>query len=126
MPSSVIGHQVHKTINAVYLFYYAIKESDEKAIKGRLQGLMKDALILAKLVCIIWYYIFLLLKINFSYYFTFYNQKNVDVFNCLDLLENKLFIDDLKFGPGDGYLNYYMYNWRCREMGSEKVGVVML
>lgn len=101
LPSSVIGHQVHKTINAVYLFYYAVKESDEKATKGRLQSLMKDALILAKL-------------------------KSVDVFNCLDLLENKLFIEELKFGPGDGYLNYYMYNWRCREMGSEKVGVVML
>ncbi|CAG8550256.1 8886_t:CDS:2 [Funneliformis mosseae] len=101
LPSSVIGHQVHKTINAVYLFYYAVKESDEKATKGRLQSLMKDALILAKL-------------------------KSVDVFNCLDLLENQLFIEELKFGPGDGYLNYYMYNWRCREMGSEKVGVVML
>ncbi|CAG8730200.1 1573_t:CDS:2, partial [Funneliformis caledonium] len=100
LPSSVIGHQVHKTINAVYLFYYAVKESDEKSTKGRLQSLMKDALILAKL-------------------------KSVDFFNCLDLLENKLFIEELKFGPGDGYLNYYMYNWRCREMGSEKVGVVM-
>ncbi|CAG8725304.1 7908_t:CDS:1, partial [Dentiscutata heterogama] len=52
--------------------------------------------------------------------------KNVDVFNCLDLMDNKLFIEDLKFGPGDGYLNYYMYNWRCKDMDSGKVGVVML
>ncbi|CAG8633125.1 35347_t:CDS:2 [Gigaspora margarita] len=101
LPSSVIGNPAHKTINAVYLFYYAVQESDDKAIKGRLQALIKDALILAKL-------------------------KNVDVFNCLDLMENKLFIEDLKFGPGDGYLNYYMYNWRCKDMDSGKVGVVML
>ncbi|CAG8567601.1 12986_t:CDS:2 [Cetraspora pellucida] len=101
LPSSVIGNPTHKTINAVYLFYYAVQESDEKAIKGRLQALIKDALILAKL-------------------------KNVDVFNCLDLMENKLFIEDLKFGPGDGYLNYYMYNWRCKDMDSGNVGVVML
>ncbi|CAG8609817.1 19461_t:CDS:2 [Dentiscutata erythropus] len=81
LPSSVIGNPTHKTINAVYLFYYAVQESDDKAIKGRLQALIKDALILAK-------------------------SKNVDVFNCLDLMDNKLFIEDLKFGPGDGYLNY--------------------
>ncbi|CAG8491788.1 11748_t:CDS:2, partial [Acaulospora colombiana] len=96
LPSSVIGNPIHKTVNAVYLFYYAVQESEEKAIKSRLQSLMKDALILAK-------------------------SKNMDVFNCLDILENKFFIEDLRFGPGDGYLNYYMYNWRCREMGSENV-----
>ncbi|CAJ0909925.1 12532_t:CDS:2 [Entrophospora sp. SA101] len=50
LPSSVIGNPTHKTINAVYLFYYAIKETDEEGIKGKLQSLMKDALILAKLV----------------------------------------------------------------------------
>ncbi|CAJ0640381.1 5136_t:CDS:2 [Entrophospora sp. SA101] len=90
LPSSVIGNPTHKTINAVYLFYYAIKETDGEGIKGRLQSLMKDALILAKL-------------------------KNVDVFNCLDIMDNKVFINDLKFGAGDGYLNYYMYNWRCKD-----------
>ncbi|CAJ0639488.1 8925_t:CDS:10 [Entrophospora sp. SA101] len=99
LPSSVIGNPTHKTINAVYLFYYAIKETDEEGIKGKLQSLMKDALILAKL-------------------------KNVDVFNCLDIMDNKVFISDLKFGAGDGYLNYYMYNWRCKDTTSEKVGIV--
>jgi glycylpeptide N-tetradecanoyltransferase len=28
----------------------------------------------------------------------------VDVFNCLDLMENSSFIKELKFGPGDGKL----------------------
>jgi len=73
LPSSVIGHQVHKTINAVYLFYYAVKESDEKAVKGRLQSLMKDALILAKLVRI-YYYLFITKYIyNFFFYIYIYN-----------------------------------------------------
>ncbi|KAA0194228.1 hypothetical protein HAZT_HAZT000760 [Hyalella azteca] len=44
-----------------------------------------------------------------------------DVFNALDLMENKVFLEKLKFGQGDGNLQYYMYNWRCSPMPSEKV-----
>ena len=36
-----------------------------------------------------------------------------DVFNALDLMENKQFLEKLKFGVGDGFLQYYLYNWRC-------------
>ncbi|PRD26323.1 UNVERIFIED_CONTAM: Nmt1 [Trichonephila clavipes] len=39
-----------------------------------------------------------------------------DVFNALDLMENKLFLEPLKFGIGDGNLQYYLYNWRCQPM----------
>lgn len=33
-------------------------------------------------------------------------QKDVDVVNALDLMENEEFLKDLKFGPGDGTLHY--------------------
>lgn len=52
--------------------------------------LMRDALIIAK-------------------------QKEFDVFNALDIMENKTFLEELKFGIGDGHLNYYFYNWRIPE-----------
>jgi glycylpeptide N-tetradecanoyltransferase len=39
-------------------------------------------------------------------------QAKFDVFNALTLLDNPLFLDDLKFGAGDGQLHYYLYNWR--------------
>lgn len=48
-------------------------------------------------------------------------QKGFDVFNALDLMENKTFLEKLKFGIGDGNLQYYLYNWRCPGMESEKV-----
>jgi glycylpeptide N-tetradecanoyltransferase len=35
-----------------------------------------------------------------------------DVFNCLDLMDNVDFLEQLKFGVGDGHLHYYLYNWR--------------
>ena len=39
-----------------------------------------------------------------------------DVFNALDLMDNKEFLEKLKFGIGDGNLQYYLYNWRCPAM----------
>ncbi|KAL0597873.1 Glycylpeptide N-tetradecanoyltransferase 1, partial [Plecturocebus cupreus] len=62
-----------------------------------LLDLMSDALVLAKM-------------------------KGFDVFNALDLMENKTFLEKLKFGIGDGNLQYYLYNWKCPSMGAEKVG----
>jgi len=44
-----------------------------------------------------------------------------DVFNALDLMENKQFLEPLKFGIGDGNLQYYLYNWRCPTMTPDKV-----
>lgn len=52
-------------------------------------------------------------------------QKGFDVFNALDLMENKAFLEKLKFGIGDGNLQYYLYNWKCPSMGAEKVGLVL-
>lgn len=62
--------------------------------------LMGDALVLAK-------------KLDF------------DVFNALDLMENAQFLEKLKFGIGDGNLQYYLYNWRCPAMEPKKVGLVL-
>jgi glycylpeptide N-tetradecanoyltransferase len=39
-------------------------------------------------------------------------QAKFDVFNALTLHDNPLFLEDLKFGAGDGQLHYYLYNWR--------------
>ncbi|CAE7938361.1 Nmt1 [Symbiodinium sp. KB8] len=66
-----------------------------------LQDLMYDALILAK-------------------------QQDFDVFNALDVMENESFLKDLKFGIGDGYLQYYLYNWKCPKIEPGNMGLVLL
>lgn len=50
-----------------------------------------------------------------------------DVFNALDLLDNGTFLQDLKFGIGDGLLRYYLYNWRVpQELLPQQVGLILL
>ena len=44
------------------------------------------------------------------------NQYKFDVFNALTLLDNNLFIEDQKFGAGDGLLHYYLFNWRTKHI----------
>jgi len=66
-----------------------------------LPKLMKDCLILAK-------------------------KEQVDVFNALNLMDNGEFLDELKFGMGDGNLQYYVYNWFCPTMQHNDVGLVLL
>lgn len=66
-----------------------------------LKDLMNDALILAK-------------------------GEDQDVFNALNLMHNDEFLDELKFGLGDGNLQYYLYNWACPPMESKDVGIVLL
>lgn len=63
--------------------------------------LMKDTLILAK-------------------------NTGSDVFNCLNLMENQEIMEPLKFGMGDGNLQYYIYNWACPDIPPNKVGIVLL
>eukprot|EP00658_Telonema_sp_P-2_P071903 TRINITY_DN6110_c0_g6_i1.p1 TRINITY_DN6110_c0_g6~~TRINITY_DN6110_c0_g6_i1.p1 ORF type:complete len:434 (-),score=97.87 TRINITY_DN6110_c0_g6_i1:269-1570(-) len=53
-------------------------------------------------------------------------QLNFDVFNALDLMDNKEFIDQLNFGMGDGNLQYYLFNWRTHEITPEQTGLVLL
>eukprot|EP00920_Eleutheroschizon_duboscqi_P030663 GHVT01074118.1.p1 GENE.GHVT01074118.1~~GHVT01074118.1.p1 ORF type:complete len:510 (-),score=122.80 GHVT01074118.1:357-1886(-) len=66
-----------------------------------LVALMRDALVLAR-------------------------NLELDVFNSLDLMENKTFFEELKFGVGDGHLQYYLFNWRCPSLTEKEVGLVLL
>ena len=36
-------------------------------------------------------------------------------------MENRTFLEDLKFGVGDGNLHYYLYNWKTPEISPDKV-----
>lgn len=112
LPFSVLGNEAHSELGIAYLYYYATELTE---VKQRLGSLMQDALITAK---------------------TF----GVDVFNCLTSQDNTYFIKDLKFGSGDGFLNYYLFNYKTwpLEAGVDKqtkdvledatsgVGVVLL
>eukprot|EP00731_Ephydatia_muelleri_P009223 Em0004g1561a len=84
----------------VHKTLYAVYSFYNVATYTPMKDLMQDALILAK-------------------------QQGADVFNALDLMDNKQFLEELKFGTGDGHLRYYLYNWKCPEMPSEKVGLVL-
>ncbi|APA07227.1 hypothetical protein SS1G_04040 [Sclerotinia sclerotiorum 1980 UF-70] len=118
LESSVIGHPKHTNVRAAYLFYYASTialdpASSRTDLGKRLNELTHDALIIAK-------------KFKF------------DVFNALTLMDNTLFLEEQKFGAGDGQLHYYLYNYKANNIagGVDKmnrihsagsgVGVVML
>ncbi|KAF2109293.1 glycylpeptide N-tetradecanoyltransferase [Lophiotrema nucula] len=98
LESTVIGHKKHSVIKAAYLFYYATETAFDKGnkhnslLKPRLNALVNDALILAK-------------------------KENFDVFNALTLLDNPLFLEQQRFGAGDGQLHYYLYNYRAAPLG---------
>lgn len=53
-------------------------------------------------------------------------QADYDVFNALDVMENKSFLENLKFGIGDGQLHYYLFNWRIRDIQPDDVGIVLV
>ncbi|GAB7338467.1 hypothetical protein MBLNU457_4749t1 [Dothideomycetes sp. NU457] len=99
LESTVIhGSGNHSVIRAAYLFYYGTetafeKPDDNEALKVRLNALVRDACILAK-------------------------QARFDVFNALTLLDNPLFLKQQLFGPGDGSLHYYLFNYRTAEVAS--------
>lgn len=69
--------------------------------KHSINEIMKNALILAK------------------------NDK-FDVFNALDIMNNKEVFEELHFGMGNGNLYYYLYNWNLKRIKPEKVGVVLV
>jgi glycylpeptide N-tetradecanoyltransferase len=118
LPSSVMQSTKHPVLEAAYLFYYgtetAFTENAEQSgrLQRRLLDLIGDALVIAE-------------------------QAHFDVFNALTLMDNSSVLTELKFGQGDGFLNYYLYNWRTAPMEGVNaiaggqgvgrgVGVVML
>eukprot|EP00605_Chrysophyceae_sp_TOSAG23-4_P001542 GSChrysophyteH1.ASY1.ANO1.1691.1 assembled CDS len=52
--------------------------------------------------------------------------EGADVFNALDVMANASIFEDLKFGRGDGSLQYYVYNWNCAKIDSSGVGLVLV
>lgn len=52
--------------------------------------------------------------------------RGVDVVNCLDLMDNAPYLRNLKFQPGDGSLQYYLYNWACPQTDPASLGLVLL
>jgi len=117
LPSSVIGNVKYSVLDAAYLYYYATETAFEPqaeesgALRRRLEDVIKDALIVA-------------------------SEAKFDVFNALTLMDNVPLLEPLKFGAGDGLLNYYLYNWRTTPlagmegkdgiMPGKGVGVVMI
>ncbi|RCK58746.1 Glycylpeptide N-tetradecanoyltransferase [Candida viswanathii] len=91
LPFTVLDNAHHDELGIAYLFYYATDSADTPQYKQRLNGLINDALITSK-------------------------KCDVDVFNCLTCQDNTYFIKDLKFGAGDGFLNYYLFNYRTFPM----------
>ncbi|KAH8917460.1 N-myristoyl transferase [Atractiella rhizophila] len=112
-----------QNLNACYLFYYAstscpactdienkdpnkletIKRWDEETVEERsilserLNLLLEDALIIAQ-------------------------KAQFDVFNTQTIMDNNLFLERQKFRPGDGALNYYLYNYSTNPIkGGEPV-----
>lgn len=117
LPSSIMHHQTHKTLRAAYSFY------NVSTVTPWLE-LMMDALISARDVSLLRVFatrkLFKWRALNVSCL-----QLGFDVFNALDLMDNKEFLEPLKFGIGDGNLQYYLYNWRCPSMTPGKIGLVL-
>lgn len=53
-------------------------------------------------------------------------QLGADVYNALDLMDNAAVFKDLKFSPAQARLHYYLFNWRCPDLKSSEVGLVLL
>ncbi|KAJ7120190.1 Myristoyl-CoA:protein N-myristoyltransferase, N-terminal domain-containing protein [Mycena epipterygia] len=117
LPSTILRSARHGTLDAAYLSYYATDVAFDNGadadgrVKARLRTLIGDALVVA-------------------------NQAKMDVFNALTLMDTVPILEDLKFLGGDGFLNFYLYNWRTAKLagiedeGGVKagmgIGVVML
>lgn len=52
--------------------------------------------------------------------------EGFDVFNALDLMENMDIFEPLKFGIGDGLLQYYLYNWSMAPFKPNELGLILL
>ena len=55
-------------------------------------------------------------------------SKEYDVFNMLDIMDNEQVFKDLLFSKGDGYLQYYFYNWvhPKKVLHPREIGIVLM
>jgi glycylpeptide N-tetradecanoyltransferase len=54
------------------------------------------------------------------------NEMGCDVFNALNIMGNTETFEELKFGSGDGYLNYYFYNYAVRDYSPKDLGMILV
>ena len=96
-------YHLHSTIigNPKHDHLYAAYSFYNIATSVSLVDLMRDALCIAK-------------------------SEGMDVFNALEQMNNGLFLDELKFGKGNGNLQYYLYNYCCPTLDPKDVGIVLL
>jgi len=52
-------------------------------------------------------------------------QQGFDVLTTLDIMDNNTFLKDNKFASSNVELKYYLYNWRCKEIPRDKLGVIL-
>jgi glycylpeptide N-tetradecanoyltransferase len=52
-------------------------------------------------------------------------ETGVDVFNILKMFDLQSMITDCKFVEGNGFLNYYLYNYKCNSMKEEEIAFPM-
>jgi hypothetical protein len=53
-------------------------------------------------------------------------NKNIDVVNCLNQMDNNIFINKLKFEEGSGNINSYFYNLACPEITNNQIAMITL
>jgi glycylpeptide N-tetradecanoyltransferase len=53
-------------------------------------------------------------------------KEDFDVFNALDIMQNKDFLNHLKFKEGTGRLHYHLYNYAIPELQPNDIGIVLL
>ncbi len=112
LPSTIIGNVKYSTLKAAYSFYNVNTTHS-------LVDLMTDALIYARNVCSLLFCSTFFLMLVFL-------QMKFDVFNALDIFSNVEFLEPLKFGKGDGHLQYYFYNWKCPPTKPENLALVLM
>ena len=55
-------------------------------------------------------------------------DKGYDVFNMLDIMDNEQVFKELLFSRGDGFLQYYFYNWNLKKkvLHPKEIGIVLM
>ncbi|AMD19594.1 HCL557Wp [Eremothecium sinecaudum] len=99
LPFTILNSKLHKELGIGYLFYYAsdadfayddrFDPAGTELLRNRLKQLVNDICIIAR-------------------------DQKMDVLNALSSQDNNLFLQDLKFGLGDGFLNFYLFNYKAK------------
>ncbi len=97
IPTTVLSPQSSlKQLQVAYLSYYAVH--DDLHVLPLIKAAMKEA-----------------------------HSEGFHVFNALNVMGNTpSILEALRFGPGDGQLRYYLYNWKTRPFAENQVGFIML